>query len=32
VRIKQRDLWPDYRGGVGDELQIEIYEPWLEPA
>jgi hypothetical protein len=32
VRIKQRDLWPAYRGGAGDELQIEIYEPWLEPA
>jgi len=32
VRLKQRDLWPDYHGGDRDELQIEIYEHWLEPA
>jgi hypothetical protein len=30
VRFKQRDLWPDYAGGTDDELQIEMYEPWLE--
>jgi nitrile hydratase len=32
VRFKQRDLWPDYAGGPEDELQIEMYEPWLERA
>ena len=32
VRFKQRDLWPDYTGGPEDELQIEMYEPWLERA
>ena len=32
VRFKQRELWPDYRGGALDELQIEIFEHWLEPA
>lgn len=32
VRIPQTDLWPDYQGHPADELQIEIYEHWLEPA
>jgi hypothetical protein len=32
VRLKQCDLWPDYSGSDRDELQIEIFEPWLEPA
>ena len=32
VRLKQRDVWPDYRGGDADELQIEIFEHWLERA
>lgn len=32
VRLKQRDLWPDYRGNDADELQIEIFEHWLERA
>lgn len=32
VRFKQHDLWPDYAGGPEDELQIEMYEPWLERA
>lgn len=30
VRLKQRDLWPDYAGAPDDELQIEVFEPWLE--
>jgi len=25
------DLWPQYRGLASDEVQIEIYERWLEP-
>ena len=32
VRIEQRRLWPDYAGRPGDTLDIEIFEPWLEPA
>jgi hypothetical protein len=32
VRFKQTELWPDYHGSDRDELQIEIYEHWLEPA
>ncbi len=32
VRLKQAELWPDYTGNPNDELQIEIYEHWLEPA
>lgn len=30
VRFLQRDVWPDYSGGQGDTLDIEIYEHWLE--
>lgn len=32
VRIPQAALWPDYRGGPGDVLELEVYEHWLEPA
>ncbi len=32
VRIKQRDLWPDYSGNVRDTLSMDLYEHWLEPA
>ena len=32
VRFAQRDVWPDYRGGTGDSVDVEIYEHWLEPA
>ena len=32
VRLKQRDIWPDYDGGPDDDLEIEIFEHWLEPA
>ena len=30
VRIGQADLWPTYLGGVGDVLELELYEHWLE--
>lgn len=30
VRFKQHDLWPGYAGADADELQLEIYEHWLE--
>ena len=32
VRLKQRDLWPDYEGGEQDSLVLEIYDHWLRPA
>ena len=30
VRIPQVDLWDDYAGTDGDDLEIEIFEHWLE--
>lgn len=32
VRFNQRDLWPDYRGDAGDQLEADIYEHWLSPV
>ncbi len=32
VRVDQRDLWSDYAGALGDVLEIEIFEHWLETA
>ncbi len=32
VRFAQTALWPDYDGPSGDTIDIELYEPWLEPA
>ena len=32
VRIAQADLWPDYAGNSDDQLEIEIFEHWLEDA
>jgi len=32
VQLKQGDIWPDYDGGPGDVLEIEIYDHWLAPA
>ncbi|HEY0442180.1 MAG TPA: SH3-like domain-containing protein [Xanthobacteraceae bacterium] len=32
VRLKQRDLWPDYEGPDSDSLVLEIYDHWLRPA
>jgi len=32
VRIAQRDLWPDYSGPDHDQLDVEIFEHWLEDA
>jgi hypothetical protein len=25
-------VWPIYRGGATDTLDLEIYDHWLEPA
>ena len=32
VRFAQAELWPDYRGGAGDAVVVDVYEPWLEPG
>jgi nitrile hydratase len=32
VRFSQAALWPGYRGGADDTIEIEIYQHWLEPA
>jgi nitrile hydratase len=32
VRIPQNRLWQDYDGTAGDDLDIEIFEHWLEPT
>jgi nitrile hydratase len=31
VRFSQRELWPGYAGPEGDTLDVDLYEPWLEP-
>ena len=31
VRFRQRDLWGRYAGPACDELEVDIYEHWLEP-
>ena len=30
VRFRQNDVWPDYRGGAHDVVEVEIYKHWLE--
>lgn len=30
VRFLQRDVWPDYRGGAEDVVEVEIFQHWLE--
>jgi nitrile hydratase len=32
VTIEQNVLWPGYQGLPQDKLEIEIFEPWLEPV
>lgn len=32
VRIVQTELWPAYSGSAIDQLEIEIFEHWLEEA
>ena len=32
VHFEQIKLWPDYAGTAQDELVIDLYEHWLEPA
>jgi nitrile hydratase len=30
VRFAQKDVWPAYRGGPADVLEVEIFQHWLE--
>ena len=30
VSFRQVDLWPDYKGGAADSVELDIYEHWLE--
>ena len=30
VRFRQQDLWPDYAGGSGDTVIVDVYANWLE--
>ncbi len=32
VRFILHDVWPDYKGGPRDTVDIEILEHWIEPA
>lgn len=32
VRIRQIDIWPHYAGSASDDLEVDVYEPWLEAA
>jgi Nitrile hydratase beta subunit, C-terminal len=32
VRLRQRELWPDYEGAEEDSLVLEIYHHWLRPV
>jgi len=31
VRFAQTDIWPSYSGHPADQLEADIYEPWLLP-
>jgi hypothetical protein len=30
VVFRQREVWPDYRGGATDSLFVDLYEHWLK--
>ena len=32
VRFKQKEVWSDYAGPVGDTVDVDIFEHWLVPA
>ncbi len=32
VRFRLADIWPDYDGRDGDNLEADVYETWLAPA
>ena len=32
VGFHQTEVWPDYRGSVGDRIYADVFEHWLEEA
>ncbi len=32
IRMRQTDLWSNYKGQAADHLDVDIYEPWLTPV
>jgi hypothetical protein len=32
VRFRMQDVWEGYGGGDKDTVDVEIYQPWLEPG
>jgi nitrile hydratase len=32
IRFRQCEVWPDYRDGAQDSIDVEIYQHWLEAA
>jgi hypothetical protein len=32
VRFAQTEVWPDYRGGRDDTVDVEIFQHWLDKA
>jgi hypothetical protein len=30
VGFAQSDVWPEYHGGPGDRIFVDVYEHWLE--
>jgi len=30
VRFRQREVWPDYRGGPRDTVAADLFEHWLD--
>jgi len=30
VRFRQADVWPGYRGGAADVIELEIFQHWIE--
>ena len=32
VRFRQSEVWPDYRGGPDDVVEVEIFQHWLEKS
>jgi len=31
VRFKQKDVWPEYKGGPNDTVVADIFEHWIDP-
>jgi nitrile hydratase len=31
VRFRQADVWKHYIGPSGDNIEVDVYEHWLEP-